>query len=125
MLALTNPREAYRKVDFDARVAGAGPQDLVALCFEQFVAALGSALFAAEHADNRLKSQALTRALSALTALELGINTADPIAATLVQLYEAARRALLGSVVTFDLATIRAVRQDFADIGAAFGAARV
>ena len=124
MLALTNPRDAYRKVDFDARVAGAGPQELVALCFEQFVAALGSALFAAEQADNRLKSRALTRALSALTALELGINTADPIASTLVQVFGAARRALLDNVVTFDAVTIRTVHQDFAEIGAALQLAR-
>ena len=43
MLMLRSPHEAYRKVDFDARVAGATPQQLVALCYEQLIAALGTA----------------------------------------------------------------------------------
>jgi flagellar protein FliS len=125
MLAQSDPREAYRKVDLDARVAGAGPQELVSLCYEQFVAALGSALFAAERGDNRLKSQALTRALSVLAALELGVNRGDPISTSLIRLYEAARLALVDSAVKFDSSTIGRIRQDFADIGAAFGAVRV
>ena len=74
MLALRSPHEAYRKVDFDARVAGADPQQLVALCYEQLIGALGSAIYADEAQDNRLKSQSLTRALSAITALQLGIS---------------------------------------------------
>lgn len=119
MLTLKDPGEAYRKVDFDARVAGAGPGELVVLCLEQFTAALGSALFAAERADNRLKSQSLTRALSALTALELGITANQPLAPALGQLYVAARRALLDSVVRFDPATIRTVRKDFSEIAEA------
>ena len=74
-----NPQEAYRRVDFDARIAGADSRQLVALCYEQLTTALGTALFAAQTGDNRLKSQSLTRALSAITALQLGISSATGV----------------------------------------------
>ena len=121
MIALPSPREAYRRVEFDARVAGAAPRDLVALCFEQLVTSLGTALVAHRRGDNRLKSQSLTRALSALTALELGVRRDDPLTPALLQLYGAARRAVLDSVPRFDPATIARIRDDFNEIGGAFG----
>lgn len=36
MRYLRDPSEAYRRVDFDARVFGADPRQLVDLCLEQF-----------------------------------------------------------------------------------------
>lgn len=112
-----SPQEAYRRVDFDARVAGADPRQLVALCYEQLVAALGSALFAAGQGDNALKSRSLTRALTALTALQMGIDPAQPLAPALGQLYDSARRAVLDSVLAFDEPTLSAIRADFVEIG--------
>ncbi len=119
MLALRNPQEAYRKVEFDARVEGADPAQLVQLCYDQLIAALGSALFADEQGDNRMKSQSLTRALSSLTALQLGVSRDEAIAPALLQLYEAARKAVLDSVLNFNPKTIRSIRQDFQDIARA------
>ena len=81
MLARHNPQDAYRRVDFDARVTGADPMQLVALCYEHLIAALGTALFAHERADNAAKSTALTRGVSALTALLL---PAGPLVSVLV-----------------------------------------
>ena len=115
----TNPLEAYRRVDFDARVAGADPVQLVALCYEQLIGSLGSASFAAERGDNRLKSQSLTRALSALTALKLGVSGSEAIAPALLQMFESARQAVLDSVLTFDPHTIALIRQDFIEISRA------
>ena len=117
MLAHPSPSETYRRIDFDARVAGADPGQLVVMCLEQLTSALGSALFADECGDNRKKSGSLTRALSALTALELGVDRDQPIAAALLQLYAAARKAVLDSVVTFDRSTIARVRADFQEVG--------
>ena len=119
MLAQTNPLKAYARVDFDARVAGADPAQLVVLCYEQLIGSLGSALFAAGRGDNYLKSQSLTRALSALTALQLGVNSGGGVAPALLQLYEAARNAVLDSVLTFDARMIATIRQDFTDISLA------
>jgi len=116
MLTQRNPREAYRRVDFDARVSGASPQELVRLCYEQVITSLGGALLAADRKDNLVKSRSLTRAMSALTALHMGVSGDDSMAQALLQIYTAARRAVLDSVVVFDTATIQQVRQDFIDI---------
>lgn len=119
MLMQASPLEAYRRIDFDARVAGADPVQLVALCYEQLIGSLGSALFAAARADNRLKSQSLTRALSALTALKLGVSGSEAIAPALLQMFESARQAMLDSVMAFDPRTIALIRQDFTEISRA------
>lgn len=117
MLLQRSPQEAYRQVDFDARVAGADSRALVALCFEQLHAALGSALWAEEQGDAALKSRSLTRALAALTALQMGIDPAAPLAPELVQLYRAARATLLDCAPHFDALAVRAIRNDFAEVG--------
>lgn len=118
MLAQRNPQAVYRRIDFEARVAGANPQELVRLCFEQVITGLGSAMVANERGDNRMKSEALTRAVSALTALQMGVSGEGAVVDALHQLYAAARRAALDSVLTFDTQTIGQVRQDFIEIGA-------
>lgn len=123
MLAQRSPHEAYRRVDFDARVAGASSAQLVALCYEQLVGALGTALYAEERGDNALKSQSLTRALSAITALNFGISGQGGVADALRQLYAAARRAILDSALAFNRETLAAIRQDFIDIGKAMQSA--
>ena len=46
MLMRRTPHEAYRRVDFDARVKGASPSELVHLCYEHLVSALGTAIHA-------------------------------------------------------------------------------
>ena len=122
MLAQRNPHEAYRRVDFDARVSSATPAQLVALCYEQLVSALGSALAAAERGDNLLKSQSLTRAVSSLTALHLGVSGDESIAVALRQLYEGSRRTVLDNVLAFDAKAIATIRQDFIDISRAMTA---
>lgn len=120
MLAQRNPSEAYRRVDFDARIAAAKPGELVVLCLEQFVAAMGSALIAHERKNNELKSQSMTRALSSLTALQMGIDGNGGMAGPLSQFYGAARQTLLDNVIQFDPAAIKVVRDDFIDIYRAF-----
>jgi len=104
-------------------VTGADPMQLVALCYEHLIAALGTALFAHARGDNAAKSSALTRGVSALTALQLGVSGEEGVSAALHQFYEAARRSLLDSVLTFDPGRIDLVRQDFAEIAQAFKAA--
>lgn len=123
MLALKNPAEAYRRVEFDARVSGADPRQLVTMCYEQLIAALGSAVFAHERGDNRMKSQAMTRAISAITALQLGVSGTGGMADVLHQMYESTRRALLNNVLSFDPQMIGTVRQDYIDIARALGQA--
>jgi flagellin-specific chaperone FliS len=121
MLALRSPHEAYRRVDFDARVAGADPAQLVTLCYEQLISGIGTAIHAHANGDNALKSRSLTRALSAVTALQLGVSGEAPVAAALRRFYEATRRSLLDAATGFDPARLAALRQDYLEIAAATG----
>ncbi|RXZ65258.1 flagellar protein FliS [Pelagerythrobacter rhizovicinus] len=116
MLALTDPHEAYRRSSLDARVQGGDSAALVQLCLEQAIASLGSALFAQERGDPMLRSKALTRALTAITALEMGVDREAPLAEALLQVYGAARHAVLGSATDFNGDLLAAVRQDFLEI---------
>lgn len=111
-----DPTEAYRRVDFDARVRGADSRQLVDLCLEQVIGSVGRAVHAQERGDNAAKSAALTRAISALTALQMGVDLANPTAGALVQLYQSARNAILDCVTRFDARTLQSIRQDFTEI---------
>lgn len=116
MLAHRSPHEAYRRVDFDARVSGASPTELVHLCYEHLVGALGTAIHAHGIGDNSLKSRSMTRALSAITALQLGISGDSAVASALEHLYESARRTILDSALQFEPRRIEALRSDFVEI---------
>lgn len=124
MLALRDPREAYRRVEVDARVGGASQTELVGICYDQFAMALGSAIKAAQKGDNSAKSRWLTQALSALFALEMGVDQDAPMAGPLLQLYHSARNALLDSVTSFDADRLNMVRSDFIEIAEAMAKAR-
>lgn len=116
MHALRSPHEAYRRVEFDARVAGADPRQLVLVCYGQLTGALALALHAFRKGDNRLKSEALTRALAAIAALQMGIDPAAPIAPVLTQFYGAARKALLDCVLDFRPDVVEQLHLDFTQI---------
>lgn len=124
MLALRNPQEAYRRVDFDARIEGASPAQLVALCFEQAEGALASALFAHQSGNNQTKSKAMTKALAAITALQLGVSGEQGVAAALRQFYGASRRTLLDSALDFDVVAVEAMRRDLHEIARALVGAK-
>ncbi len=119
MLALRSPGEAYRRVELDARIGGADPRQLVTLCFEKLDEALSAALFAHRGGDIAGRSKAVTQALSAVTALLLGVDGHAGVAAALRQFYGAARQGLLDSALAFDPEKIAEMRQDFADIARA------
>lgn len=121
MLALRNPQDAYRRVEFDARVASARPDQLVGLCYDELAMALGSAIRADELGDNQRRSAGLTRALAALTALQLGVDRNAAGAAPLLKFYEGVRRTVLASVPNFRADRIAAIREDVKDIAKAFG----
>ena len=116
MLLNRDPSEAYRRVDFDARVQGADSRQLVDLCMEQVAGSLSRAIHAATRGDNGAKSAALTRAVSALTALQLGVDPDAPMADALLQLYLSARTTVLDCVLDFQPARLEHIRADFIEI---------
>lgn len=123
MLALTDPHEAYRRSEIDARIHGSDPQALVSFCLDQAIAGLSHAVIAFQQGNATIRSKALTRALTAVTALEMGVDRTAPMAEPLLQLYGSARKCLLDSVLSFNADGLLAIRDDFAEIRAAFSEA--
>lgn len=123
MHALRSPSQAYRRIEFDARVAAADPRELVMVCYDQLGSALARAVHADARGDNQAKSEALTRALSAIAALQLGIDPSAPMAEALGQFYTGARRTLLDSVLHFDADVMGALSRDVADVARALAGA--
>ena len=123
MLAQQSPQTVYRRINFDACVGSSDPGQRAELYYEQLVAALGTALFAHDQNDNRMTSEALTRAVAALTALQLDISGRGGVVDALHQLYAAARISVLDSALRFKPATIAAIRHNFVDIARALSAA--
>lgn len=119
LLARQSPGDLYRRVELDARVGGASPRQLVAICYEKLDAALSAASFAHRANDIAGRSKAITQALSCVTALLLGVDGETGVAAALRQFYSAARQGLLDSALAFDPEKVAEMRQDFADIARA------
>ena len=115
----TDPHEAYRRVELDARVAGSQGRDLVGLCIKDVDAALGQALWAHEHDRPDLRRRALARAQNGLGALRLGVDPTSPLGPTLLTFYEALARGVIAAQVRFDPAQVAQVRGDLADVGRA------
>lgn len=116
MLAQRNPYNAYQRVEFEARVSGAGSGQLIHICYDQLISGLNTALLAYERQDSGLKSQSLTRALSALTALQLGIDPDSEMAEVLSGFYSAARKSVVESSVNFEPEKLHLIRDDFQEI---------
>lgn len=116
MLAITDPNEAYRRSDFDARVQGGDTSALVHLCLEQAILGIGGAQHAQTVANPTLRSKALTRAVAAVIALEMGVDRAAPLGKALLSVYGAVRQVLLDSAVRFDAEALASARQDLIDI---------
>ncbi len=124
MLARSQPADAYREANFDARLMGGSRDDLVIFCIEDLIANLGALEIAEARGDRAARSKAITRCVTALTALELGIDRDAAMAANLLQFYGAAKVSLLDSVRETDLANIAAMKQDFREIATAMQAAK-
>lgn len=119
MHALRNPNQAYRRVDFEARVVGGSPRDLVLVCYDQLGQSIARALACHDRRDNLGKSEALTRALTAIAALQMGIDPAAPMAGALGDFYAGARRVLLDAVLNFDPGALASLNQDVRDVARA------
>lgn len=120
MLVRTDPYDAYQRVEFDARVNGASPAELVQICYDQLILALSTAILAEERQDVGLKSRSLTRAVTALMALELGIDRQHELAGVLSEFYGAARKTILGCSIEFDRESLSEIRDDFIELRGAF-----
>lgn len=119
MLKPRNPSDAYRRIAFDACVAGSKGPDLVRLCLEEVDAALTRAMWADGAGRTDVRRDALARAQAGLGALRLGVDKASALGPALLTLYEAMAATVTASRFRFDAAAIARVRADIADVRSA------
>lgn len=120
MLARAQPREAYRDSHFDARLMASGRDDLVLICLDDLIENLGVLQIVESRSDRAARSRTLTRCVTALTALEMGIDRDAELATSLVQFYGAAKNMLLDSIRSVDVDQIASLRNDMQEIATAF-----
>ena len=125
MLARAQPGEAYRQSNFNKRLMVSERDDLVLFCLDDLVENLGVLEIAEARGDRAARSRSLTRCVTALTALEIGIDREAEMASSLMQFYGAAKGLLLDSVRNVDLDKIAQLRADMREIANAFRAARI
>lgn len=123
MLAAYDPGIAYRRSSFEARLLAATPQDMVIMCLDDFLANLVRFEQADLRDDREARSTALTRCITSLTALEMGVDRTAPLGQPLLEFYAAGKSALLGMVVSIEVGPLRAIKADFEDIRRSFRAA--
>jgi len=120
MLAVSDPGLAYRRSSFEARLLAASPQDMVIMCLDDLLTNLVRFEQADLRDDREARSSALTRCITSLTALEMGVDRAAPLGETLLQFYAAGKSALLGMVVSVEVRRLRAIKSDFEEIRSSF-----
>lgn len=123
MLALSDPALAYRRSHFEARLLAASPQDMVIMCLDDLLANLVRFEHAELRDDREVRSDALTRCVTSLTALEMGVDRSASLGDALVHFYTAAKAALLGMLVSADVTRLRTIKADFVEIRQSFAAA--
>ena len=121
--ALTrNPADTYRQIDVAGRTATADGAALVQLLYDELIAALRAAAWAAEHGKFAVKSERVTRATAILFALEAGLDHAKggEVSVTLARLYAGARRTIVDASIGHDPAPFRDTAANLAEIAQAW-----
>ena len=99
-----DPGATYRQIDIVGRSATANAAGLTQLLYEELVAALRAAAWAAEHRKYAIKSDRITRATAILFALESGLDfeKGGEVAITLARLYAGARNTIINASLGHD-----------------------
>ncbi|UZK68871.1 flagellar protein FliS [Sphingomonas sp. S1-29] len=121
-----DPAATYRTIELASRTGGANPHQLVELLYEELVRALGTAAWATERCDFKLKGERVTRATAILFALENGLDfkRGGDVARTLATLYRGVRQQVVNASIGDDPAPFRAAASDLAEIAAAWRSLR-
>ena len=121
-----DPAQTYRQIDLAGRTGAADPHALVGLLYEEAVAALRAAAWAAENRKFTVKSERVARATAVLFALEAGLDfdRGGDVSNALSRLYAGTRRQIVDASVGSDPAPFLDAAQSLAEIAQAWKTAR-
>jgi flagellar secretion chaperone FliS len=117
-----NPAATYRQIDLVGRGAGGDPHALVGLLYEEGVAALRTAAWAAERGNYAVKGERVARATAVLFALEAGLDfeKGGDVAKTLGTFYYGLRGEILQASTGIDPAPFREAANSLEEIAKAW-----
>jgi flagellar secretion chaperone FliS len=117
-----DPAATYRQIDLAGRTGTADPHALVALLYQEGVAALRAAAWATEKARFSVKSERLSRATAVLFALESGLDfeKGGDVSRTLATFYHGLRQQIVQSSLGNDPAPFRDAADSLEEIAGAW-----
>lgn len=118
MLKRTDPAAAYKRVDFEALVAGSDSDGLVRMCFSDANAALDRALWADANHRADVRRKALERAQMGIITLLSGLDMAQPVSKSLDVFYRSLLARVTNAQKHFNRTAVEMTRDDLADIAA-------
>ncbi|RIV85801.1 flagellar protein FliS [Aurantiacibacter zhengii] len=118
MLKRTDPAAAYKRVDFEALVAGSDTNGLVRMCFADAGAALDRALWADANGRDDVRGRALERAQLGLITLLSGLDMEQPVSKSLDVFYRSLLARVTNAQKHFNRTAVEMTRDDLADIAA-------
>ena len=116
MLKRVDPASAYKRVNFEAYVAGADSDRLLRVCFDDTGASLDRALWAFDNHRPDIRRGALERAQMGLLTLLSGLDMDQPISRSLEVFYRSMLARVTNATKHFDRTAIEMTRDDLADI---------
>ena len=121
-----DPAQTYRQIDLAGRTGVADPHALVGLLYEEAVAALRAAAWAAENRKFTVKSERVARATAVLFALEAGLDfeKGGDVSKTLATFYHGIRNQVIQASIGSDPAPFRDVAASLEDIANAWSSVR-
>ncbi|MEZ0244712.1 MAG: flagellar protein FliS [Sphingomonas sp.] len=121
-----DPAQTYRQIDLAGRTGVADPHALVGLLYEEAVAALRAAAWAAENHKFTVKSERVARATAVLFALEAGLDfeKGGEISKTLATFYHGIRNQVIHASIGNNPAPFRDAADSLADIANAWSSVR-
>ena len=117
-----DPAATYRQMDLVGRTTTSDPFALTTMLYEEGIAALRTAAWAAENDKFEVKSERVTRATAVLFALEAGLDfvAGGEVSHTLARVYGGARRTIIEASMGQDPAPFRDVASDLEEIAQAW-----
>lgn len=117
-----DPGRTYRQIDLAGRTGAADPHALVGVLYEEAVAALRAAAWAAENLKYTVKSERVARATAVLFALEAGLDfeKGGEISKTLATFYHGIRNQVIQASIGNNPEPFRDAATSLEEIAAAW-----
>jgi len=121
-----DPAQTYRQVDLAGRTGAADPHALVGLLYEEAIAALRAAAWAAENRKFSVKSERVARATAVLFALEAGLDfeKGGDVSKALATFYHGVRNQVIHASIGSNPVPFRDAADSLADIASAWSSVR-